>query len=157
MFDVHTLDEEMHAALVQQRLIAMLSSLFGGLALVLACVGRTGSSRSRWCRGPGEIGIRMALGARRGNVVWLVVREALLLVAIGIAIGVPAALAWRGWRRARSPALFGLEPTDPLDRGGRVRAGGGGGVRHVLAGTARLARRSDGGAQGGVTAAATAR
>ena len=110
MFDVHTLEEEMDAALVQQRLIAMLSTLFGGLALVLACVGLYGLLAFTLVQRTSEMGIRMALGARRGDVVWLVVSEALLLVAIGIAVGVPAALAVG---RAR------VEP----DLGSAVRAG----------------------------------
>jgi predicted permease len=115
MFDVHTLEEEMHAALVQQRLIAMLSSLFGGLALLLACVGLYGLLSFTLVQRTGEIGIRMALGARRGDVVWLVVSEALLLVAIGIAVGVPAALAAARLASSQiSGLLFGLEATDPF-------------------------------------------
>src|SRR6476659_3271301 len=115
MFDVHTLDEEMGAALVQQRLIALLSSLFGGLALLLACVGLYGLLAFAMVQRIGEMGVRMALGARRVDVVWLVVREAWLLVAIGIAVGLPAAL---GAARAASSQiaglLFGLAATDPL-------------------------------------------
>jgi ABC-type antimicrobial peptide transport system permease subunit len=115
MFDVHTLEDEMHAALVQQRLIAMLSSLFGGLALVLACVGLYGLLAFTMVQRTGEIGIRMALGARRGSVVWLVVREALLLVAAGVALGVPAALAVARLASSQiSGLLFGLEATDPV-------------------------------------------
>jgi predicted permease len=115
MFDVHTLDEEMNAALVQQRLIAMLSGLFSGLALMLACVGLYGLLAFTLVQRTGEIGIRMALGARRGDVVWLVVSEALLLVAIGIAIGVPAALAVARLASSQiSGLLFGLEATDPF-------------------------------------------
>jgi ABC-type antimicrobial peptide transport system permease subunit len=115
MFDVHTLEEEMNAALVQQRLIAMLASLFGGLALVLACVGLYGLLAFTLVQRTGEIGIRMALGARRGDVVWLVVSEALLLVAIGIAAGVPAALAVARLASSQiSGLLFELEPTDPF-------------------------------------------
>ena len=115
MFDVHTLDEEMGAALVQQRLIALLSSLFGGLALLLACVGLYGLLAFAMVQRIGEMGVRMALGARRVDVVWLVVREAWLLVAIGIAVGLPAAL---GAARAASSQiaglLFGLAAADPL-------------------------------------------
>jgi predicted permease len=115
MFDVHTLEEEMGAALVQQRLIALLSSLFGGLALLLACVGLYGLLAFAMVQRTGEMGVRMALGARRADVVWLVVREAWLLVAAGIAVGVPAAL---GAARVASSQIagmvFGLKATDPL-------------------------------------------
>jgi len=115
MFDLHTLEEEMNAALVQQRLIAMLSSLFGGLALLLACVGLYGLLAFTLVQRTGEMGIRMSLGARRGDVVWLVVSEALLLVAIGIAVGVPAALGVARLASSQiSGLLFGLEGTDPF-------------------------------------------
>ena len=115
MFDVHTLDEEMGAALVQQRLIALLSSLFGGLALLLACVGLYGLLAFAMVQRIGEMGVRMALGARRVDVVWLVVREAWLLVAVGIGVGVPAALgAARVASSQIAGLLFGLAATDPL-------------------------------------------
>jgi ABC-type antimicrobial peptide transport system permease subunit len=115
VFDIHTLKEEMDAALVQQRLVALLTSLFGALALLLACVGIYGllafSVAQRTC----EIGIRTALGARRGDVIWLVMREALVLVGIGIAAGVPAALlAARLASSQIAGLLFGLEANDPL-------------------------------------------
>jgi predicted permease len=115
MFDVHTFEEEMGAALVQQRLVALLSSLFGGLALLLACVGLYGLLAFAIVQRTGEMGVRMALGAQRADVVWLVVREAWLLVAVGIVIGVPVALA--AARVASSQIaglLFGLAATDPL-------------------------------------------
>jgi predicted permease len=115
MFDIHTLEEEMGAALVQQRLIALLSSLFGGLALLLACVGLYGLLAFAMVQRTGEIGVRMALGARRADVVWLVVREAWVLVAMGIAVGVPVALGVaRVASNQISGLLFGLEATDPL-------------------------------------------
>jgi predicted permease len=118
MFDAHTLEEEMNAALVQQRLIAMLSSLFGALALLLACVGLYGLLAFAVIQRRSEIGIRMALGAQRSDVVSLVVREAMLLVAIGIAIGVPAALVVARMTASQiSGLLFGLEATDPLTIG----------------------------------------
>ena len=115
MFDVHTLEEEMGAALVQQRLVALLSSFFGGLALLLACVGLYGLLAFALVQRTSELGIRMALGAQRRNVVWMVVREAWLLVAIGIAVGVPAAIAVaRLASNQISGLLFHLEATDPL-------------------------------------------
>jgi ABC-type antimicrobial peptide transport system permease subunit len=115
MFDVHTLEEEMGAALVQQRLIAMLSSLFGALALLLACVGVYGVLAFGVVQRTTEIGIRMALGARRGDVMWLVVREALLLVVTGILVGAPVVLAVGKFASSQNPSLlFRLEATDPL-------------------------------------------
>jgi predicted permease len=115
MFDLHTLDEEMGAALVQQRLVAMLASLFGALALLLACVGLYGLLAFSLVQRTTELGIRMALGARRSDVVWLIVREALLLVAIGIAVGAPAAFLLARFASSQIDGLlFGLKATDPF-------------------------------------------
>jgi predicted nucleotidyltransferase len=102
MVDVHTLEEEMGAALVQQRLIALLSTLFGGLALLLASVGLYGLLAFALVQRTGEMGIRMALGAKRGDVVWMVIGEAWVLVAIGIAVGYRPPCWWRAWQRAGS-------------------------------------------------------
>jgi predicted permease len=114
MLDVHTLEEEMNGALVQQRLLAMLSTVFGGLALLLASVGLYGLFAFAVVQRSGEMGIRVALGARRRSVIWLVLREAILLVAIGVAIGIPAALAVARLVSSRiAGLLFGLEATDP--------------------------------------------
>src|SRR6516165_1093377 len=114
MFDVHTLSQEMEAALVQERLIAMLSSLFGGLALLLASVGLYGLLAFTVVQRTNEMGIRMAVGARRIDVVWMVIREALVLVAIGVLIGVPAALAAARFASSRiSGLLYGISATDP--------------------------------------------
>jgi predicted permease len=114
MFDIHTLAEEMNAALMQQRLIALLSTFFGALALVLACVGLYGLVAFTSAQRTAEMGIRIALGARRGNVVWLVVSEALRLVAIGILIGIPASFAAARLASDKIAGLvFGLEATDP--------------------------------------------
>jgi hypothetical protein len=115
MFDLHTLHEEMGAALVQERLVAMLASLFGALALLLACVGLYGLLAFSLVQRTTELGIRMALGARRSDVVWLVVRDALLLVAIGVAVGAPAAFLVGRFASSRVAGLiFGLETTDPF-------------------------------------------
>jgi predicted permease len=121
MFDVHTLHEEMNAALVQYRLIAMLSSLFGALALVLACIGLYGLLAFTVVQRRSEMGLRLALGAQRGNVTWIVMRDALWLVGIGIAIGVPTALAAARVVGSRvSGLLFGVEATDPTTIAGAV-------------------------------------
>jgi predicted permease len=114
MFDLHTLAEEMNAALVQQRLIALLSSLFGGLALLLACVGLYGLLAFTTSQRLRDIGIRLTLGARQGAILWLVLRDALVLVALGIAIGIPAALILARVASSQiSGLLFGLDATDP--------------------------------------------
>jgi predicted permease len=115
MFGLHTLEEEMGAALVQQRLIALLSGLFGGLALLLACVGLYGLLAFALVQRTTEMGLRMALGAQRRDVAWLVIREAWLLVGIGLAIGAPAAYAVARVASSRVAGLiFGLDATDPL-------------------------------------------
>src|SRR5438445_13422009 len=93
MFDVQTLATEMDAALIQERLIATLSGFFGLLALAEACVGLCGLLAFSVVQRTGEMGIRIALGAGRGDVIRLVMREALSLVLIGVAIGIPLALA----------------------------------------------------------------
>jgi predicted permease len=115
MFDVHTLQEEMNAALVQYRLIAMLSSFFGALAMVLACVGLYGLLAFIVVQRRNEVGLRMALGAQRVDITWMMVKDALWLVGIGIALGVPAALAVARVAGSRvSGLLFGVEATDPV-------------------------------------------
>ena len=114
-FDVHTLDQEMGAALIQEHLIAMLSSLFGGLALLLASVGLYGVLAFAVVQRTNEMGIRMAVGARRIDVVWMVIREALVLVTIGVLIGVPAALAGARFASSQiSGLLYGISATDPF-------------------------------------------
>jgi predicted permease len=94
-----------------ERLIARLTGLFGLLALVLASVGLYGITAYSVVRRTGEIGVRMALGANRANVVMMVLRTALLLVGIGLALGIPTALL--GGRLMRSQ-LYGVHAYDPL-------------------------------------------
>lgn len=98
-------------ALKQEKLIAQLVSFFGLLGLLLSCVGLYGIMAHAVVRRTNEIGIRMALGAERRNIIWMVLKESLLLVAIGLIIGIPAA-----WAAAHliSSQLFGLKPSDPL-------------------------------------------
>jgi predicted permease len=107
---IKTLSEQVEQSLIRERMIAMLSGFFGLLALVMACVGVYGVMSYSVVRRTNEIGIRVALGAARRDVVWLVLQETMLLIAIGIGIGLPAALA--SMRLIRN-LLFGLEPTDP--------------------------------------------
>jgi predicted permease len=111
IFNVKTLGNQLDDSLVEERLVASLSSLFGMLALMLACVGLYGLMAYSVNRRTGEIGIRMALGAGRGSIARMVVRETLLLVGCGVAIGVPAA-AFAS--RLIASQLFGLKPGDPV-------------------------------------------
>lgn len=88
-----TIEQEIDNNLLQEKLVATLAGFFGVLALILASVGLYGVIAHSAARRTREIGIRMALGAERSSVLWLVLKEALILVAAGVAIGVPAALA----------------------------------------------------------------
>ena len=106
---IKTIREQVDARLVQERLIATLSSLFGLLALSLAAVGLNGAVSYSVTVRTSEIGIRMALGADRRSVLALVFREAGVLIAAGVAVGVVAAI---GLTRILAHMLFGLTPTD---------------------------------------------
>src|SRR5689334_4781968 len=110
IFGVTTLADQVHDTLQQDRLIAQLVSFFGALALLLACIGLYGVMAHGVARRTNEIGIRMALGARGGNIAWMILRETLLLVVFGLVIGVPTALLAA---RFISAQLFGLQPADP--------------------------------------------
>ncbi|HEV8347632.1 MAG TPA: ABC transporter permease [Vicinamibacterales bacterium] len=110
LIDVKTQSAQVDETLFTERMFARLSGLFAGLALTLACVGVYGLLAYAVTRRTTEIGIRVALGAQRGDVVWMILREALALAAIGVAIGLPAALAAT---RVLKTMLFGLQPHDP--------------------------------------------
>jgi ABC-type antimicrobial peptide transport system permease subunit len=92
-------------------LIARRSTCFGLLAALLACIGIYGLMSYAVTRRTNEIGIRMALGAERSGVLWMVMRESLMLVAVGVVIGIPVALAAT---RLVSSVLYGLKATDPM-------------------------------------------
>jgi predicted permease len=117
IYHVRTLEDQLDESLSQERLIATLSSWFGAFALLLASIGLYGVLAYSVTRRTNEIGIRIALGAERGGVIWMVLREALVLVGIGVAIGVPVALALA---RSVSSLLYGLTSTDPLTISGAV-------------------------------------
>lgn len=110
---VHTTTVErlVEESIVQDRLLATLSSWFALLALLLSAVGLYGITSYGVQRRTSEIGVRMALGASNRSVQWMVLREVLVLAAIGAALGIPAALAASGIVQG---LLFGLPPTDPL-------------------------------------------
>jgi predicted permease len=110
LIDVKTQSAQVDETLFTERMFARLSGLFAGLALTLACVGVYGLLAYAVTRRTTEIGIRVALGAQRGDVVWMILREALALAAIGVAIGLPASLAAT---RVLKTMLFGLQPHDP--------------------------------------------
>jgi predicted permease len=109
--DVITMSDQLNENLHQDRLIAQLVSFFGALALILACIGLYGVMAHGVARRTNEIGIRMALGARGGNIAWMILRETLYLVLAGLLIGVPAALAGA---RLIETQLFGMSPKDPI-------------------------------------------
>lgn len=109
--EVISLSEHVDRSLTQQNLIARLASFFGLLALLLASVGLYGVLSYGVERRTGEIGIRMALGAVRWNVLWLILRQAAMLVAIGLVVGLGVALVAT---RAASTLLYGLKPNDPM-------------------------------------------
>jgi predicted permease len=106
-----SLDYQVAGNFTQERLIARLTALFGLLALVLASVGLYGITAYSVARRTSEIGLRMALGANRGNVVALVLRGASFQVAVGLAIGIPAALLGG---RLMSSQLYGVRTYDPF-------------------------------------------
>jgi len=108
---IKTQTEQIDETILNERLFAKLTSFFGLLALSLACVGLYGTMSYTVVRRTNEIGIRMALGAQKRRVLGMVLKESLLLVAVGIALGLPIAFA--ATRLVKS-FLFGLSPTDPL-------------------------------------------
>ena len=119
MTAVTTQSDQVDARFAQERLFALAYSLFGALALLLACIGLFGLMSYSVSRRTNEIGIRMALGAQRGSVVGMVLRESMLMVIIGVVIGLAGALA--GGRFVES-VLFGLSTTDVWTISGAIGA-----------------------------------
>ena len=111
VLDIMSLTEQVDRNFNQDRLIARLTELFGLLALVLACVGLYGVTAYSVARRTSEIGIRMALGADRISVLGLVLRGALIQLALGLAVGIPVALAGG---RLLGNQLYGVKGHDPL-------------------------------------------
>jgi ABC-type antimicrobial peptide transport system permease subunit len=108
---VELLSNSIDNTMVTERLVAKLSVFFGILALVLGCVGLYGIMAYAVVRRTQEIGVRMAIGAKARDVVWMVLRDTLLLVAAGLVAGIPLAL---GLSRYLQSLLFGLKPMDAL-------------------------------------------
>jgi macrolide transport system ATP-binding/permease protein len=109
--DMTTQSRRIDQTILQERTFAQLCACFGGLALLMACVGLYGTMAYAVARRTGEIGIRMALGATRRRVVWMILREVAALSAFGLLIGLAA--AWQTTAFLKS-FLFGVKPNDPL-------------------------------------------
>jgi predicted permease len=111
ILDMMSLTEQLDLNFNQDKLIARLTELFGLLALLLACVGLYGVTSYSVARRTNEIGIRIALGANRANVLWLVLRGALIQLGIGLVIGIPVVLAGG---RLMASQLYGVKSHDPM-------------------------------------------
>jgi predicted permease len=109
--DFSPLAELVGRSIGKQRLLAQLSTLFGIIAALLACVGIYGVMSYGIARRTNEFGVRMAMGANRADVLWMVLREALWVAAVGVAIGIALAVASS---RLVNSVLFGLTPNDPI-------------------------------------------
>jgi len=110
VYAMKTVESQLDETLLTDRLIAMLSAGFGLLATLLASIGLYGVMAFVVARRKKELGIRLALGAQPGFVIWSVMREVLLLLAIGLVVGIPAAMALG---RYVATQLYGIEPRDP--------------------------------------------
>ena len=111
IFDMKTMTAVMDESLFLERMVAALSVAFGGLATLLAAIGLYGVMSYTVARRTREIGIRMALGAERGSVMWLVLREVGLMAGIGVGLGLPLAFALS---RVVQSQLFDLSAHDPV-------------------------------------------
>ncbi len=114
IYAMRTMDEQISNSLATERMIASLSTVFGFVATVLAIIGLYGVMSYSVAQRTREIGIRMALGAEQGKVIGMVMREAVTLIAIGVGVGVPAALVLT---RVVKSQLYGLEAHDPWTLG----------------------------------------
>ncbi len=114
---ITSVSQEVDEALLQERLVSLLAAVFGALALVLACIGLYGVLSYSVVRRTREIGIRVAVGARPAGVVWLVLRETVVLIACGTAVSVPVAF-WVA--RFAERQLFAVTSRDPLAMSGAL-------------------------------------
>lgn len=110
LVEIAPLEERIARGVSQDRMVATLTTVFGALALLLASLGLYGTISYGISRRVSELGLRMALGADRGMVLWMILREAMVLVAIGAALGIP--LAWIAGR-SMSSLLFNVGAADP--------------------------------------------
>jgi macrolide transport system ATP-binding/permease protein len=125
--DITTQSRQIDGTIIQERTFAELCTCFGVLALVMACLGLYGTMAYAVSRRTSEIGIRMALGAERRWIIWMVLKQVLVLGAVGVVVGMAA--VWETTAFLKS-FLFGLQPNDPMALGGAVA---------ILAGCAVLA------------------
>src|SRR5262249_2354589 len=109
--DFRVFKAQIQESLLRERLLALLSQFFGALAALLTIIGLYGVISYTVARRTNEIGIRMALGARRSQVIVSVLREVILLVLMGVLIGIPCVLASG---RLATGLLFGVKPGDPI-------------------------------------------
>jgi ABC-type antimicrobial peptide transport system permease subunit len=108
---VRTMQQQVDLSFNQERALASLAGLFGVVALLLAAIGLYGVTAYNVAQRTNEIGIRMALGAERSSVMWLVLKEVALMVVIGVAVGLPLAIALS---RVVQSQLFDLSAHDPI-------------------------------------------
>ena len=116
---MRTVDAQFDDALRRERLLAALGAIFGGLALLLFAVGLYGMLNAMVARRTTEIGIRMALGAARSRIAWMIARETLIVLLVGVGLGLAGHVAAASLIRNQ---LFGLEPSDPTVATGAVGA-----------------------------------
>jgi predicted permease len=109
LLEMKTISEHINTFMENERLISQLAGFFSLLALSLACVGLYGVMSYNVVQRTNEIGVRIALGARSSGILWMVLRESVMLLAVGLGVGVPATLATT---RAVRSQLFGLSPFD---------------------------------------------
>ncbi len=117
LLSVSTIGEEVSRMMGNDQLSASLTGIFALLALVLAAIGLYGVMSYNVAQRTNEIGVRLALGAQRENVLWIILREALLLLSVGVALGLPLSLAAARFLRQQ---LFGLKADDPLTYAGAL-------------------------------------
>lgn len=110
VYQMKTLGKQLDETLLTERLVALLSAGFGLLATALGAIGLYGVMAFVVTRRTKEMGVRMALGAKATSIVWLVMREVIVLLAIGLAVGVPIAF---GLGRFVAAQLYGIKPSDP--------------------------------------------
>ena len=109
--NVYSLEDQVAGSIATQRLIAKLSAFFGLLAVFLSCIGIYGLMSYSVIRRTNEIGIRLALGAQTRTLLWMILRESVLLLALGLAVGLPIAYTSTG---ILTKLLYQLSPTDPI-------------------------------------------